>query len=326
MLHIHNGDASADTARKTDLPGEHFAFRESLITGPTPADLDPPDWRQVRARHLSESYDVEIETCERQLLEQERKLAAISNHDEVILWFEHDLFCQVHLIYLLSTIAQHATSTKLSLICINEFEGKPKFRGLGELDSDQLASLFPRRQPVTPTQLQIASSAWAAFTSPNPEAIEKFLESNSGALPFLAQALRAHLRRFPATANGLGAIEKCGLELIRNGLTAFGGMFGAFVDAEPIFGLGDAQFWLALKRMADARTPLITINRPTTNTDNIVDHNASFSLTQVGDAVLRGNADFVDLNEIDLWLGGVHLSGDAAAWRWDPNAEKLMVS
>jgi len=29
---------------------------------------------------------------------------------------------------------------------------------------------------------------------------------------------------------------------------------------------------------------------------------------------------------IDLWLGGVHLQGKEAAWRWDEEGRELMVS
>src|SRR5882762_3827089 len=134
MLHIHNGDSSADTAKQSSLPGEHFAFRESLITGPAPSGSSGEEWRRVRTAHLSESYGVDEGECEQSLLRQEEKLASFSEHDEVVLWFEHDLFCQLHLLYLLDWFSQQDLGkTKLSLICIGEFPGKENFRGLGEL-------------------------------------------------------------------------------------------------------------------------------------------------------------------------------------------------
>jgi hypothetical protein len=39
-------------------------------------------------------------------------------------------------------------------------------------------------------------------------------------------------------------------------------------------------------------------------------------ITETGQRVLQGQADFVELNGIDLWLGGVHLRADNL-WRWD---------
>src|SRR5258705_2830960 len=130
MLHIHNGDSSAGTAKQSSLPGEHVAWRESLITGPTPGGLSRSEWRSMRASHLSEAYGVDKQECEQELLRQEEALATFSDHDEVVLWFEHDLFCQLHLIYLLDWFSQRALGkTKLSLICIGEFPGKENFRG-----------------------------------------------------------------------------------------------------------------------------------------------------------------------------------------------------
>src|SRR5881409_492438 len=115
MLHIHNGESSAGTLKRSPVPGEIFSFQDALITGPTPARLTGEEWRHIRARHLSESYGVDLDECERRLLNQEQTLASFSDHDEVVLWFEHDLFCQVNLIYLLDWFAaRELGKTKLT--------------------------------------------------------------------------------------------------------------------------------------------------------------------------------------------------------------------
>src|SRR5262245_37367141 len=101
MLHIHNGDSTSETAKKASLPGEHIAWREAMVCGPTPADLPEAEFIDLRAIHLSEAYEAEFEKCQRDLQTQHQALANFANHDEVVLWFEHDLFCQIHLIYLL---------------------------------------------------------------------------------------------------------------------------------------------------------------------------------------------------------------------------------
>ena len=53
-------------------------------------------------------------------------------------------------------------------------------------------------------------------------------------------------------------------------------------------------------------------------------HNARFELTEPGKAVLHGDTDYVKLNGIDLWLGGVHLFPNNL-WRWD-EASKTIAS
>lgn len=332
MLHIHNGDCSADTARNASLPGEHLAWRESLITGPTPAGLSRDEWLNLRARHLSEAYGADLQACEADLLRQDEVLRSFAKHDEVVLWFEHDLFCQVHLIYLLNWFSQcDLAKTKLSLICIGEFPGKENFRGLGELSPAELASLFPGRNQVTNTHLRTAGSAWGAYSSPDPTAIEKLLDTDTSSLPFLDAALRAHLQRFPATTNGLGRVENSALRLVRQGLGSFVDLFATFGETEPVYGFGDAQLWFALGRLSATNQPLLKITGPRDSEDSEaltpeIAQSARFEITSLGKAALDGEADFVALNGIDLWLGGAYLHGGEGLWRWNEQSRSLEFS
>jgi hypothetical protein len=99
-----------------------------------------------------------------------------------------------------------------------------------------------------------------------------------------------------------------------------GGCFPKFNDSEPAYGLGDYQFWLALKPLGDAGNPLLTIKGDSQSDQPLSSRKllqTSFEITQTGDSVLNGQVDFVSLNGIDRWLGGVHLSGPDHLWRWD---------
>lgn len=329
MLHIHNGDAAADIAKQTKLPGEHFAWREALVEGPTPADTSDDQWRKLRATHLSEFYEVDVNETENALRLQQEKLSTFPEHDEVVFWFEHDLFCQINLLYLLDWFAQRDLGkTKLSLVFIGEFAGVPNFRGLGELSPEQLASLFPKRQPVAVAQMDLARAAWEAYCSPDPTAIERLLKTDTSAIPFLRQALQLHLERFPNISNGLGRIQNRGLELIHSGLHKFGELFRRFGEVEPSYGLGDAQFWISLKQMSDARQPLLKNENGSSTHEKAGAENfsrAAFEMTDAGTEVLRGRSDFVELNGIDQWLGGVHLNGKEHLWRWDDRKHQLAL-
>lgn len=327
MLHIHNGDSSAEILRKSDLPGAHFAFREALIDGLTPADVTGEEWRKRRAHHLANSCDVELHKVEDELDTQEERLSSFADHDEVILWFEHDLFCQINLLYLLNWFAQRDLgTTKLSLICIDEFAGLPSFRGLGELSVEQMASLFDDRHEVSAREKQLAGEAWQAYCSPDPTAIEKLLASNTSVMPFLNPALQLHIERFPSVRNGLGRIQNRGLEFINSGSQKFLDLFSRFGQAEPVYGLGDAQFWMALRRLSEAREPLLLVSNGDTVDQKPTQEKiqqSSFEVTEAGLAVLKGEADFVELNGIDQWFGGVHLVGRKDLWRWDEQSRRL---
>ncbi len=326
MLHVHNGDSSAETAKNTNLPGEHLAWREALVCGPAPGHLPEQDFLKVRAAHLAESYGVKQEKCEAELRAQYQALRKFSDHEEVVLWFEHDLFCQVQLIYLLDWFAQRELNqTRLSLICIGNFPGCEMFHGLGQLNEQQLSSLFPERKEVTAAQLQLASDAWRAYSAPDALGLIGLLKTDMSALPFLETAFRKHLQRFPSTRNGLGRVENAGLELIAAGYHQFKSLFPAFTRNEREYGFGDAQLYLELKRLAKAPTPLLT-NGGNETLDPARILLSSFELTQHGTAALAGEEDFVVQNGIDEWIGGIHLKGSEAAWRWDNDTQQLLVS
>jgi hypothetical protein len=293
--------------------------------------LSATEWQRVRAKHLAESYGVPEADCERQLARQEAVLAAFSDYEEVVLWFEHDLFCQVHLLYLLDRCSrQPLGATKLSLICIGTFPGKQNFRGLGELDPAELASLFPSRAAVTKAQLLLAAAAWTAYSAAEPTGLEKIIKQDTSALAFLRATLHAQLARFPSVRNGLGRIENRALDLIAAGANTFAELFARFGDTETIYGFGDAQFWLALRRLNSASNPLLTIaginsDWPPPLTPDVIG-GAHLELTDVGHAVRTGADDFIFLNGIDLWLGGVHLHDQESLWRWNEQSQALAFS
>lgn len=322
MLHILNGGAMEETLRQSSVKGELFCFRDALISGPVTNSQDKESWRMTRAQHLSETYEVEFDECERGLIEQEKTLQSYSKHDEVVMWFEHDVFCQLNLLYLLDWFANvDLKNTELSLVNIGSFPGHENFRGLGELNSDELASLFPQRQRLLDEHLSLGSKAWQTFQSVDPTSIEELLKSDTSGLPFLATALTSHLRRFPAVANGLGEIEHAALELVDLGSHNFDQLFPKFVRTKQVYGLGDSQLWMSLVDLTRGEQPLIKsegVAEP-----HEISPKTKFELTETGKSVLSGESDFVRINGIDKWFGGVHLQGRGEMFRWDTSAERV---
>jgi hypothetical protein len=328
MLHIHNGDSTANTANTADIPGDHFAWREALVCGPTPSGVSAADFLNTRAQHLSGSYGVPFDICLAELRSMHDRLATYAEHDEVVLWFEHDLFCQVQLVYLLNWFAARKLGkTKLSLVCIDRFPGVQPFHGLGELNQEQLQTLFPGRSNVTAPQLALAVKAWSAYSSSDARSLISLLRSDTSALPFLDSALKKHLQRFPSTRNGLGRVENTALGLIPAGYRKFRSLFPAFSRRESAYGFGDAQVYLSLETLMSVRKPLLVQHVPDHwSKDSAQILLTSFELTDAGKAVLAGEEDFVATNGIDTWLGGIHLSGNEADWRWDEESQQLLVS
>ena len=257
MLHVTNG--SSVSLPDSGLGGEILVWQDVLNHAPEPVHWNPDE--------------------------------------EIVLWFEHDLYDQLQLIHILDSLRGRDPSPEL--ICINRY--------LGRLRGDQLAALWPDRRPVTREQFDLASAAWNAFRAPDPMGIQALLETDTAALPFLAGALRRHLQQFPALENGLARTERQILELVRSGHRSFHALFRADQQLEERIFMGDTTFRGFLDGLTDCPHPLVH----------------KFQLTSDGEDVLAGRKDHVRLNGIDRLLGGVHLQGKDVRWRWDQNAGRL---
>ncbi len=284
MLHVTNGDVVAGRLREAGL-SEVLPWREVLHEGPVPAGSD---LHEIRARFLAScgwaSYDEALATLE----SQEAALAAA---DEVLLWFERDLFDQLQLVQILAAAGQ----TPATLVDL----GEPT-----EQAAD-LASLD--RAPVARDQRELAEQAWSAFREPDPRALAELATTASAALPFLPNALRRLLEELPSIDDGLARSERELLEAVVGGAKGRHEAFAAVQRREERPFMGDTVFWQRIDGLVRAPVPLLA-------------ENGQLALTAAGEEVLAGRADHVRLNGIDRWLGGVQLAGSEAEWRWDPEA------
>jgi hypothetical protein len=303
MIHIHNGDIVAVFAQRVGIPGQHVTFRESLVTGPI---VPGPEWIETRAQALGSAYGEDLLRTRTSLLEQDQALEAMqSRPDEIVLWFEHDLFCLIHLVYLMQRFAK----ARLSLVwCPTP---------LVENDDRGLHLLFESRTAVTPSMVKIAREVWRAYTAGDPRDLNRWLERDTPDFPFLRDGLTLHASRYPSTTNGLGAIEQRALSLIATGSTEFTSLFNVMAGDVPRFGFGDSEIVRHLQAMAWCAVPLITLSGEPPK--------AIVTITPAGENVLRGEVDETAVNDPDRWLGGVHLTKENL-WRFDAETRTLIQS
>ena len=324
MLHVTNGDSAAGTLRLSGVPGMVSITADVLHEGPTPGGLAPERWRKVRARYLAESGYADYDSCLAELTRWDRTLEDFRSYEEIVLWFEHDLFDQLLLIRALDGFAgRNLGGTELSLICIGEFPGIVPFHGLGQLSPQQMASLLDRRQRVNEGQKLLARDAWRAFCAPDPTGLEALLRRDTTPLPFLAGALRRHLEDFPATFNGLSRTERQilrGLADIAGTAGTFEELFRATQRMEERVYLGDSSFLRVLRELASPPRPLVRLDPAPTGSP----YPQRIVLTTTGRDVLDGRDDWVRIRGIDRWLGGVHLQGRESAWRWYEAGRRLV--
>jgi hypothetical protein len=310
MIHLHNGDVVAEAARRALLPGRHVSFRETLISGPVRPGLRPSEWIEERARFIAGYYGEHLLRTRNEILDQERTLDAVRDEEEIVLWFEHDLFCLANFLYLLVRLTK---ARRLSAI------GCP--RPLGTMTEEELVTTYMSRAAVPPLMLRIAAEAWKGYTAHDAAALNRFVVQDWPDFPFLRDGMTLHAMRYPSTRNGLGEVEQRAMAGIDAGASDFGSLFTRFDANPPRYGFGDGEFLRHLRRLATCAVPMITINE----SGETMPPKALFGITPAGRKVLAGEADFIELNNADQWLGGVHLTGETL-WRWDPNAREVRPS
>jgi Domain of unknown function (DUF1835) len=312
MIHLVAGESALGTLRETSVPGDKFSIDDILMEGPIVDGLRSRSSWEYRAEFLQRDFSIEKSWYLAGRDECDRILDESLQHDEIVLWFEFDLFCQANLLYYLNWYASRDLGkARLSLICPEAFPGRPRFRGLGELHAEESESLFPTRAEVTADQKRIAQLAWQSYANDDPRAIEKFLQSDSSVLPRVAPAFRAHLERFPSTTNGLGSLGQKTLEILNEQPVPFPRLFVRVSNTPEVFrhGMGDMSFQAYLDMWGSGANPLVH------ETDVV-------EITEASRDVVLNQADAIQLNGIDLWYGGVHLTRENL-WRWNSAQQKM---
>ena len=200
MLHVTNGDAAAEVIRASGVGGEVLPWRDVLHEGPVREGLPLEQLSEERARFIAEAGWAPLETTSDDFRVRNRVLSSAGTHEEVVLWFEHDLYDQLQLLQLLDWFHDHP-HPRLSLVCEAEY--------VSHMTPERMRELFASRRSVSNEVLEEGSGAWSAFRSPDPSCIP-----SASTLPFLGAALRRHLQEFPWTTDGLALLERRVLEAL----------------------------------------------------------------------------------------------------------------
>jgi hypothetical protein len=299
IVHVCNGDSTADSLSLADLPGEIRVWADSLDQGPV---KNVPDAEHYRLR--GEFWASRGHRDSGRLAEWDKGVDEAAAAEELILWFEHDLFDQLALIRLLARLARRGMPATLTIVSIDRHPEIPNFLGLGQLKPEQLAELWPRRTPLSRDAIDEAITAWIAITADDPRALP-FLMRRIKAMPFLAGAIERLLEEYPDPTSGLSRTERQLLAAIARGVAA-PELMQAMHAIDPRYTHTDGHVVHTVQQLAKCGFVEGT------------------TVTATGRQALAGALDRVHEHGIDEWRGGVHLSGKGPVWRWDSAQKKLV--
>ena len=259
MLHVVNGDAALALLKQSPVEGTFLVWKDMLMEGPVSADGGPIDLK-ARGAFLHAKYGADpnkYRAAMRALFAALDKAAR--GKGEVVLWFEEDFFCQIHLAYLLAHLpAGLRRKGRVSIICPD----KP----LGARLPAAFPKLFANRLPLPPALTNLAARVWKAYAADSTAGWEAFLawaKSGDGFAPWpaLRQGLRAHLGRLPTAHGGPNALEAALLRPLASGALDFA-HYARRVWSEPMvkpLGLGDAQIARYALDLSESPEPLIAL-------------------------------------------------------------------
>jgi len=297
VAHVRPGDDLQATLPAAGFAGDYLVCVDPVSEGPVPAG---GDLLEIRARYLAEGDGLPLDEVRGRLAAERDLPGRLGGDATVVLWFEHDWFCQAILVRLLATVPDHPD---LRLMSTDRFPGVARFFGFGQLDAAQLATFAGHDVPVTAAQRALGARAWDALRAPTPRPLQELVDDADPALPYLAGAVRRHLQEYPWRTDGLSLTERLCLAAVPGDLPA---VFTNVQAADPAPFQGDAQVGRVLDRLATAERPALSIS------------NGVYASTPYGADLLAGRARWVTPPR---WLGGVLVDG--ATWVYDDVAERV---
>ena len=289
LLHITNGDAFTQRLATLNLKGDVITWREMLCEGKTLTNVGSENFWKTRFEFLNKNYKVSKSWFIEKTLKEYRSLCNHKQQDNIVLWFEYDLFCQINMLAVLSWLKANRKYANISLVCSGKEDNTDKLYALNELDNEQLQNLYENRIVLTQDDIEYADYVWQLYCSDNPMRLENIKDYKNYQFDYLADAIASHLQRFPSIKNGLNQMENNILHLAESqNLSSKKEFLKTILSNQGLLGFGDSQHERTLARL-----------KPLFNSFNPV------KLTKKGKEILEKQTSYYScIQDNDVYLGG----------------------
>lgn len=298
-LHILNGDSTLELFKQTQIEGETFVWREVLAEGPVHPNFNSDEFWNERRAFMTGFFTVKPEAYDQDVYLPFQALnKKVKAYEEIVLWFEYDLFCQINMVALIHWLEEiREPAQTISLVCSGKMDDSGQLYGLGELQAQQLEELYQKKLKLNTREFDFASDIYRAYTSTEVEDLYTYAIMPSDEFWYLADALQSHFKRFPYADSGLTEIEQKIIELA--GESDNGNqLVGKLLNWQKFYGFGDLQYFNVL----DSLEPLFE----------------DFEGLKIKTEPELSSA-IQNLNR-KVKLGGAYLS----EWKFDPSTEELV--
>ncbi len=289
LLHITNGDILTKRLHALKPKGDIITWREMLCEGKTLTNVGSEPFWKARFEFLNKNYKVSKSWFIEKTLKEYRSLCNHKQQDRIVLWFEHDLFCQINMLAVISWLKANRKYAEISLVCSGK-EGASGNNGLNDLNDQQLLNLYSNRTILNRDDIEYADYVWQLYCSDNPIRLENLTDFKNYQFDYLSDAITSHLLRFPSIKNGLNAMENNILQLsVDKKPKSRKALLNTILKNQGTLGFGDSQYDRALSRLK----PLFSTFNPVKLTEKgrqILDFKTSYYSSLQGNDVYLGGA------------------------------------
>lgn len=251
-LHITNGDGFTEVLRNLDISGDIITWREMLCEGKTTHEVGSENFWRQRYEYLNRAYKVTKDTFINRTLKEYRNLCNQKSQEDIVLWFDKDLFCQINMIAVLSWIKKNRANANIYLVG-SELEKDTIGPALSSMDKTTLEKLYQEKLLLTKDDIEYGDYVWQLYCENSPIRIQSAIKQNNSQLQYLSNVIQTHLHRFPSLKNGLNELENKMLSKTFNqDIKSKDQLVDAMLKDPGYYGYGDIQYF----KMASKLRPL----------------------------------------------------------------------
>lgn len=325
-LHVIGNDSAAGILKSALhlSQGQVLVSEDQFSYGPAPSTYDLKAWRSIREDFIRTMYahadwpDFSFDNYadDGLLLNAER----LASGAPVVVWTSCGLADQLFLSWVVFLFDQlDLDPSKISVVQFEEWPSGRPIMSTGLLNPEEIRDHHPAACQLDRKRADELRQAWAIYTNNDPSFLVDYINGSDVRSP-LKTAMKQLVYRYPDVKTGLGiwderllhfTMEK-GPRVVR----AIGFTMG-YGDTPDL--VGDTYIFNRLLKLGskDLAAPLVSISNPQSI------RGCEAKLTAFGHDVLAGKASYLDENEIDDWVGGVHLSSrEHIAFR---NSDRLIL-
>ncbi len=294
-------------------------FEDSFVLGPLLSVRNMDDFSSARETFWKNNSFQEDDYLKFMRFALDEFIENVKQADTLTLWLSPGAHDQIMWAWLVHLFKKHAVDWRNIEVkhLFNKENSVFPYMTLGELRSQEfkISENFQMEECHTSALYE----AYEALTEGTPEKLIAICNAEGHCLPELQQSLKVYLKFYPDLKNGLNVCDKVLLSNCSERRLKSARIIGTSMidDAyESYLPIGDVYLFHRLIKFSQnySQNPLVELFGEIKSKYSM--RWTEISITELGKEVLAGHKNNIELNGIDDYIGGVHLSSKKGTAQW----------